>query len=177
MRINETVAITKITLNQQPEILALMKTIYQPAYAYLWEDKGKGYVNRIYSNQQMKRDLDDVNSQFYLVSHHKKTVGIFKLLLPSTFPENEFLNIAKLDRIYLHHSVHGKGIAKQLMLWALEQMKNNRFEYCWLEAMVSQPRAIAFYEKFDFTYHSQYDLPFEGLHNELRAIQRMVKKL
>ena len=46
---------------------------------------------------------------------------------------------------------HGRGVAKELMTAALEEMKVRGTDVVWLGVWEKNPRAIAFYQKLGFT--------------------------
>lgn len=60
------------------------------------------------------------------------------------FPEAELLNIA------VHPSQQGKKLAKQLLQYVLEQLKQQQYERLYLEVRMGNQRAINLYESLGF---------------------------
>lgn len=57
---------------------------------------------------------------------------------------------AELQRFYVHRDWHGKGVAQCLMPVCLEACKKRNTNVIWLGVWEDNPRAIAFYRKFNF---------------------------
>lgn len=56
----------------------------------------------------------------------------------------------EIQRLYLAKSQHGKGLAQELMLACLAAFESRQTDTVWLGVWEKNPRAIAFYRKFDF---------------------------
>ncbi len=56
----------------------------------------------------------------------------------------------EIQRLYVENAFHGKGLAQQLMALSLQLLQARSSEYAWLGVWENNPRAIAFYRKFDF---------------------------
>ena len=62
-------------------------------------------------------------------------------------------------RLYVRRDWHGKGIAQSLMRACLEAMKARGSDLVWLGVWERNPRAIAFYRKFEFTEVGDHVFP------------------
>ena len=56
----------------------------------------------------------------------------------------------EIQRLYVAKAFHGKGLAHKLMSECLNILKNRSADVAWLGVWESNPRAIAFYKKFNF---------------------------
>jgi diamine N-acetyltransferase len=57
---------------------------------------------------------------------------------------------AEIQRLYIDKEWHGKGIAQQLMRQSIALLQNGGADQVWLGVWEKNPRAIRFYNKFDF---------------------------
>lgn len=175
--INTKLSLKPIKIEDQPMLFALMQKVYKNAYQDFWTDQGDWYLNLCYNLDNLKKELSRDQSYYYFVEFQETTVGILKYDFPFSPRETEIPNAMKLHRLYLDPSVHGKGVAKDLMLLVEKIAKENKLDFIWLEAMSSKPQAKRFYEKLGYEQVLTYQLVFEGLHPEVRGIQIMKKKL
>lgn len=56
----------------------------------------------------------------------------------------------EIQRLYVDKAFHGKGLAHELMSECLNIFKERNTDIAWLGVWESNPRAIAFYKKFNF---------------------------
>lgn len=56
----------------------------------------------------------------------------------------------EIQRFYVDKNYHGKGLAQKLMSACLDVMKTHNTDAVWLSAWEENPRAISFYQKFNF---------------------------
>ena len=77
----------------------------------------------------------------------------------------------------MHSKTHGNGIGKRLLSWLEKEAIEKQYELIWLDAMNEQPQAFEFYKKLGYQYHSHCFLDFELLHNNVRKMSQLYKKL
>lgn len=174
--INSKLSLIPIHPEDQPKLFSLMERVYKNAYEDFWIDGGDWYLELCYNPENVKKELSRERSHYFFVEHESRTVGILKYDFPFSPREIEIPNAMKLHRLYLDASVHGKGVAKELMAYVEQVAKANGLDNIWLEAMVEKPQAKRFYENMGFTKVFTYQLDFERLHPEVRGIQIMSKK-
>lgn len=56
----------------------------------------------------------------------------------------------EIQRLYVVGDCHGKGVARDLMNACIDEMRSRRSDVVWLGVWERNPRAIAFYRKFEF---------------------------
>lgn len=56
----------------------------------------------------------------------------------------------EIQRFYVDHAFHGRGIAQQMMAEALAHAVSLHSDVVWLGVWEHNPRAIRFYEKYGF---------------------------
>ncbi len=173
----EDISLIPIKTEDQPILFNLMNTIYKEAYSDFWVDGGNWYLDLCYNPENLKKELSRDRSHYFFVEYQGTKVGILKYDFPFSPRETDIPNAMKLHRLYLDQSVHGNGIAKDLMLYVETIAKENDLDFIWLEAMVEKPQAKRFYEKMGYEWVLTYQLDFERLHPEVRGIQIMKKSI
>ena len=165
-------------LEQNIQLLyQLMCKIYPPAYHHFWKDQGAWYVNYIYTKENVIDDLKTPNTNFYFIVFKSEIVGVFRVIHGETLKGFEEKKAIKLQRLYLHQNVQGKGIGKKLMRYLIEKSTNEGFDILWLDAMNSHTQAFNFYKNQGFKYHSHIFLPFELMHDQHRKMSQIYKIL
>lgn len=180
-----------VSLEDQPTLFELMQRVYTPAYSHFWQDQGDWYLNKIYSLENLTKELQEKGSYYYFVgfreptlpadrSEHSltfKTIGIFKVIENCVYPEQPNRLGFKIHRIYLDASVQGKGIGKQLMTYAEERAKETKHTLLWLDAMDQHPQAMSFYKNLGYSKGGVQHLDFELLYNTYRPMWYLYKHL
>lgn len=154
-----------------------MKEIYPDAYSHFWEDFGDWYLNSQYSKENIKRELLEENAQYYFVVFKNELIGNFRIIWDKKLVGFDNKKSVKLHRIYLHSKTHGNGIGKGLLNWLEKEAEKKQYELIWLDAMNEQPQAFEFYKKLGYQYHSHCFLDFELLHDNVRKMSQLYKKL
>ena len=85
-------------------------------------------------------------------------IGFTQLRWEAAPPCVEANTPGEIQRLYVASEWHGQGIAQQLMEAALGLMQARGCDAAWLGVWEHNPRAIAFYQKYDFAEVG--DLPF-----------------
>lgn len=60
------------------------------------------------------------------------------------------IRASEIQRLYVEQAWHGKGLAQQLMQTCLDTIEKQSMDMAWLGVWEHNPRAIAFYRKFNF---------------------------
>ena len=177
IRIHPNLSLVPIQIQDHLMLVELMEGIYKSAYSHFWTDQGNWYLELCYKEGNLEKELSRARSHYYFVVFENKTVGIIKYDFPFSPKEVEIPNAMKLHRLYLDESVHGKGVAKELMLHLEQVAIENNLDFIWLEAMLEKPQAKQFYEKMGYEWVYTYQLEFERLFPQVRAIQIMKKRV
>lgn len=108
------------------------------------------YMKKAFSEQQLKKELLQVDSTFYLAKIAGQTVGYLKINVGAA--QNEAVGDAALEieRIYIDTAFIGQGIGRQLMQKALEIAQALGKEKVWLGVWEHNLKAIEFYKKQGF---------------------------
>jgi len=113
------------------------------------EDMSK-YLDEKFSHKQLRKELINLNSEFYFAKIEKQIVGYLKLNFEDAQTEKNNLNGIEIERIYVLKEYHGKKVGQVIYNKALEIANSKKAHYVWLGVWEENPRAIRFYEKNGF---------------------------
>jgi ribosomal protein S18 acetylase RimI-like enzyme len=119
----------------------------------------KVYMATAFSKEQIKKELLDENTSFYLVYNEKDLVGYFKLNEKEAQTEPLGKASIEIERIYVLDEFQGQQIGKQMLLKTIEIAKEKCLTFIWLGVWEKNIAAIRFYERHGFTkfdMHSFY---------------------
>ncbi|WP_228455108.1 GNAT family N-acetyltransferase [Polaribacter haliotis] len=134
-------------------------------------------MNSQYSKENILKELSVDNADYYFILFKDEVVGNFRIVWDEKLANLSEEKQVKLHRIYLHPKTQGNGIGKELLSWLEEKAKEKGYKIIWLDAMNEQPQAFQFYEKLGYQYHSHTFLPFELLHDKVRKMSQVYKKI
>jgi ribosomal protein S18 acetylase RimI-like enzyme len=97
----------------------------------------------------------------------------FVELAPKKLPYETAAPALELRRLYLKSSAHGRGIADELMKWALKEASARGARELVLSVYVDNHRARRFYEHYGFEVVGRYDF-MVGSHADEDLILRHV---
>ncbi|MES2006199.1 MAG: GNAT family N-acetyltransferase [Bacteroidota bacterium] len=175
-----TSAISPITVSQAEELSALAKAIYVEHYLHLWHPGGADWYMHEYAYHPdtLRKELADKNNLHFIVYDEAgKAGGYLKLKLHAVLTGSEDKQCLEIERIYLHRSMAGKGIGKQLILLSESIAREHKKEMVFLKAMDTSTDAISFYQKMGYTICGTMVLPFEVMKPEYRGMVIMHKPL
>ena len=175
--VSENISLQPITKFDYKELYTLMKEVYPLSYQEFWNDDCSWYVNSQYSQENILKELNQQNAEYYFVIYNKQKVGNFRFIWDENLEGFPSIKTVKLHRIYLHQNTQGKGIGKTLLRWLENLAKQQNYELLWLDAMNKKEQAYQFYCKQGFQYHSHCYLEFELLKDPYRKMSQLYKKI
>lgn len=113
-------------------------------------DDFKDYINKAFSESQLKRELQNKNSSFYFVYVGLDLVGYFKLNFNTAQTEYKNQNSFELERIYVLSKFQGQKIGKSILQEVISMASAEKKNFIWLGVWQKNYDAIRFYEKFGF---------------------------
>lgn len=108
------------------------------------------YVNEAFSLVQMAKELDNPNSEFYLMMEHDTPVGYLKVNHDDAQTELRDLQAVEVQRIYVVEEHQGKKLGHLLFKKAVEVAKKKKASCLWLGVWEKNINAIRFYRKNGF---------------------------
>lgn len=160
--ISNNIQLQKITISDQPKLMELVTRVYTPVYKHLWKGEDcNWYLNRFYSKENLRKELDEINAEYYFVIYKSQDVGILRIHYNKPLKDYPKNSNVYLHRIYLGIEVHGKGVAKALFNWVEQRAKNIGKDSIWLKCMDTQQQALRFYTKQGYEKIGTTSLDFE----------------
>ena len=152
------------------QLATVARRAYADHYLHLWHDGGVWYMNRSFSADVLRREIEDRSTRFYFVCLTNEPVGFLKLNINKPSPCNTEMNALELERIYLEKKATGKGVGKASMQFAIDQAKEAGNEFIWLKAMDTSHDALAFYRRMGFEPCGTDRLSFDVMKESLRGM-------
>ncbi|AKP66279.1 GNAT family N-acetyltransferase [Companilactobacillus ginsenosidimutans] len=106
------------------------------------------FLEDAYSQETLLKELDDINSQFYLAKVDGDIAGYLK----ENYKDGEFV----LERIYVEKTFQKYGLGKILLDHAISAAKLNHCDHINLGVWEHNENAKAFYKKMGFERISQH---------------------
>ncbi len=160
----------------------LARNIYKEYYLHLWHTGGaEWYMEEYaYSSDAIKKDLTDLNIEYFIAVEDGSPVGYMKIVLNSPFEADENMNALEVERIYLTKKVTGRGLGRQFMELALRKALELKKDIIFLKAMDSSKDAIEFYKRLGYTVCGSLQLPlpaFSVMKKEYRGMVILKKRV
>lgn len=108
------------------------------------------YISEAFSFEQTRSELADENSIFFIAETDGEMIGYAKLQKHSKEDCISDENPIELQRLYVAHGFHGRGVAAKIMETCFEESKRQNFQTIWLGVWEYNYRAQKFYEKLGF---------------------------
>ena len=117
-------------------------------------------------------NLTDPEVAIRVAETDAEMVGFIELA-PKRLPYETDAPALELRRLYLRSSAHGRGIADELMKWALQEAARRGARELLLSVFVDNHRARRFYERYGFEAVGKYDF-MVGSHADEDLILRHI---
>lgn len=112
------------------------------------------YISDAFSLKEIKKELLDEKSVFFLASLDGKNIGYAKMSTNRKIRKLKKIKAIELERLYVLKEIIGKGAGKALMECCLDYAKNHGFEVIytqvWGDMYDKNLKAIEFYKKWGF---------------------------
>jgi diamine N-acetyltransferase len=110
----------------------------------------QAYISQSMSVRAFRMELEDTKSIFYFAEMGDEMIGYAMLREGSTEDCVADKNPIELNRLYVLHEFHGKGIAEIMMNKCFEIATEKGYKTMWLGVWEYNYRAARFYEKLGF---------------------------
>ena len=147
--------IVDATTGDIPTIKDLAERTWRVTYSELLSKEQLSYMlNAIYSEESLKKVMDDSSQQFILLREDGATLGF-----AAYGPRPEDASIFKLHKLYLLPETQGRGLGKKLIDEVKKRTVTSGRRILDLNVKRDNP-AKSFYEKCGFTVVREEDIPF-----------------
>lgn len=163
--------ITKAGPEDLEEVREIGVRSYSPHYDHLWKPGGmERYHELCFGDEALRRDLNDPNVEYYIISDAGENVGFLKLILRKPLPASNVENALYLEKIYFVKEWTGKGAGRKLIELTFDRARELQRECVWLMAMDTSDKPIKAYERAGFVVHSRERHASEWIKPEYRGM-------
>ncbi|HMG14268.1 MAG TPA: GNAT family N-acetyltransferase [Saprospiraceae bacterium] len=120
---------------------------------YSWantEENMQLYVDKYFSVNQLREEINYHTSQFYFALLENKAIGYIKLNFGQAQTDIKEDNNLELERIYVLKDFQANRVGYELMQKAIQIADEYKKDYLWLGVWEKNEKAIKFYEKNGF---------------------------
>lgn len=115
------------------------------------------YLNKAFSNDNLKNELLEPDSEFYFAKLQDETVGYFKINFGKAQTDFQEDDGAELERIYVIKDQQNKKIGQAMLDAVIEIAIQRKMRYLWLGVWEKNEKAIRFYEKNRFSLSGTHE--------------------
>lgn len=145
------IKIRSADLNDTNLIAVLGATTFYEAYREQDESHNlANYIIENFSPAQIRVELADRNSIFFIAYRDRKAVGYAKLRENSKAECVADENTIELQRLYVLPAVYGANTGARLLRRCFAAAKDRNYDSLWLSVWQENKRALRFYEKHGF---------------------------
>lgn len=108
------------------------------------------YLNKAFSEDRLRKELSNPDSEFYALILGEKWIGYLKLNQGAAQTDWRKDNVLEVERIYVDKDFQGRGLGKRLLEQALSVAHSKSKQGLWLGVWEHNPSAISFYESQGF---------------------------
>ena len=121
------------------------------------EEDMQKYLDENLSEEKLKSELENPNSEFYFAENDNQILGYLKLKFGNAQTENQGNEALEIERIYVLKEFFSLKIGQILFEKSLEIAKEKKLKFIWLGVWEENKRAIRFYEKNGFKIFGKHD--------------------
>ncbi|WP_100488479.1 GNAT family N-acetyltransferase [Sporolactobacillus pectinivorans] len=108
------------------------------------------YLEKAFNLEQLKKELSNVYSDFFLVYLNEELAGYLKVNVNEAQTDNIGSEALEIERIYIRNKFQRQGLGKFLIHKGIELAKEQNKKQVWLGVWEKNERAIKFYTKMGF---------------------------
>ena len=139
------------------------KTFYE-SWRYLYSEEDlQIYMAEVFSEEQIKKDLEAITNIFLLAETDEKIIGYTKLCTDSILSGDNLADwmlillkefsrskAMEMERLYVLKEYHKQKAGKQLMDESISIARKQDFDWLWLGVSPDNLKAMAFYKSYGF---------------------------
>lgn len=141
----------KCSLDMLQELRDISIITFTDAYGHLNNQNDfDEYLSEAFSESQLKSEITNSQSLFYLCYHEHKLAGYIKVNFSDAQTDvNDSISL-EIERIYVLKRFQGKGFGSLLLNQTIKIAVDNSLTYVWLGVWQKNLKAISFYEHKGF---------------------------
>lgn len=152
-----TIEIRKATVSDLETIQNISSQTFKETFAAVNTPENiSNYVKESFNSEQLKTELNNANSQFYVAYSNAEAVGYLKINFGDAQTESINENALEVQRIYVLQNFHGKNIGQLLLDEVKKIAKSSGVDSVWLGVWEENYRALRFYTKNGFVVFDKH---------------------
>ena len=153
----ETIDVRKVRIDDLDALQTISRDTFSETFAAMnkAEDMEK-YLSVNLSKEQLLRELENPESDFYFAMHEERVIGYLKINHGDAQMEPQDTPAIEIEKLYVMREYHGKYIGALLLDTARLVAKLYKVESIWLGVWEKNERAILFYQKHGFQQYGQH---------------------
>lgn len=142
------------------DILDLQKiyrqTFYETFAGQNSEENMRIFLDKAYSEEKLKSEIEDKESETFLAVENQKTLGVLKINTGNAETESGLENSLEIQRIYILKESKGLGIGTVFMNLAEKKARELGVSFIWLGVWEKNFPAQKFYTDKGFRRFSEH---------------------
>jgi len=120
------------------------------------EENMRIFLDKAYSEEKLKSEIEDKESETFLAVENQKTLGVLKINTGNAETESGLENSLEIQRIYILKESKGLGIGTVLMNLAEKKARKLGVSFIWLGVWEKNFPAQKFYTDKGFRRFSEH---------------------
>lgn len=121
------------------------------------EENMRIFLDKAYSEEKLKSEIEDKESETFLAVENQKTLGVLKINTGNAETESGLENSLEIQRIYILKESKGLGIGTAFMNLAEKKARELGVSFIWLGVWEKNFPAQKFYTDKGFRKFSEHD--------------------
>ena len=161
----------RATREDLPAIDALFRRSFADTFAHLYAPEDLAAFLAEFTPEAWQAEFDDPGHAFLVAEADDAVIGYIKLG-PPHYPIEISRPAIDLRQIYFDHAWLGRGLARPMMDWAIDEARRRGAEEMYLSVFTENHRAQALYKRYGFTVVCPYAF-MVGNHADEDLIMRL----
>ena len=141
------ITIRKAILVDAKKLSILYKTIYIQTYGIEGvSDEFANFITKQFAVSRIENTIQTLPDNIFVAEYKGNLIGVVEIEFDKICPVNKII-IPELNKIYVLERFFGKGVGLKLLQVAEQEVSAKGFDKIWLRVLISNDRAISFYER------------------------------
>ncbi|OEK01260.1 hypothetical protein BFP97_06925 [Roseivirga sp. 4D4] len=155
------IVIRQARVSDSKKLSILYKTVYIQTYGTEGvSDEFANFITVQFDPQRIEKVIIEDSECIIVAEFNNNIVGVAEIEFDKTSPVGDF-EAPELNKLYILDWFCGKGVGSKLMAAVEELIVSRGIKHIWLWVLVSNQRAISFYEKHGFQWIGNALFPME----------------
>ncbi|MCG7331295.1 GNAT family N-acetyltransferase [Salinicoccus roseus] len=149
--------ITRCTENEWKQLQEISHITFDETFrAQNKPENMEAYLSQAFTEEKIKKELSDENSQFFFVYAGDEPAGYLKVNIADAQTEEMGSESLEIERIYILKAFQNRGLGRILFDKAMDIADEMQASKIWLGVWEKNNKAIAFYKKLGFSEYGSH---------------------